>query len=43
MKTIKLIAAGIILLVSNSIQAQVSVNVNIGSTPSWGPVGNINA
>lgn len=43
MKTIKLIVAGIILLVSSSIQAQVSVNVNIGSAPSWGPVGNINA
>nr|WP_314838984.1 hypothetical protein [uncultured Flavobacterium sp.] len=43
MKTIKLIVAGIILLVSSSIQAQVSVNVNIGSAPSWGHVGNVNA
>ena len=39
MKSIKLIAVGIILLVSSSIQAQVSVNVNIGSPPAWGPVG----
>jgi hypothetical protein len=39
MKTIKLIAVGIILLVSSLIHAQVSVNVNIGSPPAWGPVG----
>jgi hypothetical protein len=38
MKTLKLIAVAIILLVStNSIQAQVSVNVNLGSPPAWGP------
>ncbi|MBA0883102.1 hypothetical protein [Flavobacterium undicola] len=40
MKTLKLIAAGIILLVTNATtQAQVSVNVNIGAPPAWGPVG----
>lgn len=40
MRTLKLIVAGIILLVStNSIQAQVSVNVNIGRPPAWGPAG----
>jgi hypothetical protein len=39
MKTLKLIAVGIILLVSSSIQAQVSVNLNIGTAPSWGPYG----
>ncbi|TDE30513.1 MULTISPECIES: hypothetical protein [Flavobacterium] len=40
MKTLKLIIAGMILLVSsNTMQAQVSVNVNIGSPPAWGPVG----
>ena len=40
MKTLKLIAAGIILLVSSTaMQAQVSVNVNIGSPPAWGPTG----
>ncbi|RVT74914.1 hypothetical protein EOD40_12130 [Flavobacterium sufflavum] len=40
MKTLKLIAAGIILLVtSTTTQAQVSVNVNIGTPPAWGPVG----
>jgi hypothetical protein len=39
MKTLKLIAVGIILLVSSSIQSQVSINVNIGTPPLWGPVG----
>ncbi|MFV5692084.1 hypothetical protein ACM55K_08680 [Flavobacterium sp. LT1R49] len=39
MKTLKLIAVGIILLASSAIHAQVSVNVNIGTPPSWGPVG----
>lgn len=39
MKTLKLIIVGIVLLLSNNLQAQVSVNVNIGSPPLWGPVG----
>ncbi|RTZ03337.1 hypothetical protein EKM02_00420 [Flavobacterium sp. RSP49] len=40
MKTLKLIIAGIILFASaNTMQAQVSVNVNIGRPPAWGPVG----
>ncbi|MFV8336649.1 hypothetical protein [Flavobacterium sp. RSP29] len=40
MKTLKLIIAGIILFASsNTMQAQVSVNVNIGSPPAWGPSG----
>lgn len=39
MKTLKLLAAGIILLVSTSIEAQVSVNLNIGTAPNWGPRG----
>ena len=40
MKTLKLIIAGIILLASaNAMQAQVSVNVNIGTPPAWGPAG----
>lgn len=38
MKTLKLIAIAL-LFVSTSIEAQVSVNVNIGSPPLWGPVG----
>lgn len=39
MKTLKLIAIGIVLLVSSSIHAQVSLSVNFGTAPSWGPVG----
>ena len=40
MKTLKLIIAGIILVVSaNTMEAQVSVNVNLGQPPAWGPVG----
>lgn len=40
MKTLKLITLGIMMVfASNSIKAQVSVNVNLGLQPSWGPVG----
>jgi hypothetical protein len=39
MKTIQFIAAGILLFCAGSAQSQVSVNVNIGSPPLWGPVG----
>lgn len=39
MKTIKLLAFGIILFASSAIHAQVSVSLNIGTAPSWGPVG----
>jgi hypothetical protein len=39
MKTLKLTIFGIFLLVANTTQAQVSINVNIGSPPEWGPVG----
>lgn len=42
MKTIKLIAIGLFFLVTSATQAQVSVNVNIGSPPSWGPAGYAN-
>jgi hypothetical protein len=38
MKKFKLLALGIILL-SQGQHVQVSVNVNIGSPPSWGPSG----
>ena len=30
---------GIAIIMSNPIKAQVSVNINIGSPPMWGPVG----
>lgn len=39
MKKFKLIALGMFLLVSSLVQAQVSVNVNVGAPPAWGPVG----
>lgn len=39
MKTIKSIFIGMVLFLANAVQAQVSVNVNIGSPPQWGPVG----
>jgi hypothetical protein len=39
MKTIKLIALGLLLFVSNLSYSQVSINVNIGTPPSWGPAG----
>lgn len=31
--------AGMALLLAGAVQAQISVNVNIGSPPMWGPVG----
>ncbi|RTZ05854.1 hypothetical protein [Flavobacterium sp. GSP6] len=39
MRTLKLIIVGIILFASSTIHAQVSVNLNIGTAPSWGPIG----
>ncbi len=39
MKTLKLLTIGLVLCLSSVVQAQVSVNVNIGSPPLWGPVG----
>ena len=39
MKTLKFIVIGIVLFLSGSVQAQVSLNINIGVPPPWGPVG----
>jgi hypothetical protein len=39
MKAFKLMAIGIMLIISGAVKAQVSVTVNIGSPPLWGPVG----
>ncbi|HEX8515522.1 MAG TPA: hypothetical protein VF868_04930 [Bacteroidia bacterium] len=39
MKNIKSILIAVILLLSVMVRAQVSVNVNIGTPPQWGPVG----
>jgi hypothetical protein len=39
MKEFKLIVVGIMLLFGSAMKAQVSVNVNIGTPPLWGPAG----
>lgn len=40
MKTLKIVVIGIMMLfASNSMTAQVSINVNLGVQPYWGPVG----
>lgn len=39
MKTIKLFIIGIFIFTMSATHAQVSVNVNIGAPPVWGPVG----
>ena len=39
MKNLKLIAIGILFCMSSISNAQVSINVNLGLAPSWGPVG----
>ena len=39
MKTLKNTLIAIALLFAGTLHAQVSVNVNIGSPPNWGPVG----
>lgn len=37
MRTVKLLAVAVLLVVSSAAEAQVSVNVNIGSRPVWAP------
>lgn len=39
MKTVKLLAIGIILLATQASKAQIAVNLNIGTPPAWGPAG----
>ncbi|MEI6754389.1 MAG: hypothetical protein WCK78_14635 [Paludibacter sp.] len=39
MKTFKLLVFGLILILTGSVQSQLSVNVHIGSPPAWGPAG----
>jgi hypothetical protein len=43
MKTIKLFVLGLFLIVAGNGQAQVSVSINLGSPPQWGPAGYSNA
>jgi hypothetical protein len=37
MKTVRLFLLGILFIVSGAVSAQVSVNINLGSPPQWGP------
>jgi len=39
MKTLKLIVLGMVLFFAGAAQAQVSVHINIGTPPPWGPAG----
>ncbi|MFA6128572.1 MAG: hypothetical protein WC699_14835 [Bacteroidales bacterium] len=39
MKTIKLLLFACGLFIAGSVQAQVSLRINLGSPPQWGPVG----
>jgi len=39
MKALKLIVILIVLFLANPVQAQISVKLNLGSPPRWGPVG----
>jgi len=39
MKTLKLVILGMVLFFADAAQAQISVHLNIGSPPPWGPVG----
>lgn len=43
MKTLQLLVLGLLLSVATSSQAQVNLNVTIGTAPSWGPSGYDNA
>ena len=39
MKTIKLIAFGIVLFLASATQAQISFSIHLGTPPQWGPEG----
>ena len=39
MKYLKLIVVGIVLFFASTMQAQISVNVHLGTPPQWGPQG----
>lgn len=42
MKTYKLLAFGLLLFFAGSVQAQISVQLNLGTPPQWGPSGYTN-
>jgi len=39
MKALKIIVFGLVLFLAGTVNAQVSVNINLGTPPLWGPVG----
>jgi hypothetical protein len=39
MKVLKLIVIAIVLFLANPVQAQISIRLNVGTPPQWGPVG----
>lgn len=39
MKTFKLLSVGALLFLAGTTHAQLSVNINFGTPPQWGPVG----
>jgi hypothetical protein len=39
MKTLKLLLIGMLLVFASSVQSQISVHINLGTPPQWGPVG----
>src|SRR5688572_6729461 len=39
MKTLKLFIIALVMICSGAMNAQVSVSVNVGSPPLWGPIG----
>ena len=39
MKTLKIIALSAVLILASALQAQITVNVQLGTAPQWGPVG----
>ena len=39
MKTLKIIALSAAIILASALQAQISVNVQLGAAPQWGPVG----
>ena len=39
MRALKFIIFGMVLFLAGTLQAQVSVNINLGTPPLWGPVG----
>ena len=37
MKTIKIIAFGMMLMLAGTMQGQISIQLNLGTPPQWGP------